>query len=83
MLKCEHKRSNINMSLQIFHRKLSFSKADPLGGGLAEEIAAEQAEQDAITLEETLDGQLIAEQWGRAVEELEQDPSWFKFSNDE
>jgi hypothetical protein len=69
--------------LQLFHRSLSFSKVDPLGGGLSEEIAAEQAETDAITLEETLDGQLIAEQWGQAVEELEKDPDWFTFSNDE
>ena len=69
--------------LQNFRHHLSLSEVDPLGGGLAEEIAAEQAESDAITLEETLDGQLIAEQWGRAVEELEQDPDWFKFSDDE
>ena len=73
-----------NMSfLQKFRHSLSLPVVDPLGGGLAEEIAAEQSEPDAITLEEGINGQLIAEQWGQAVEELEQDPSWFKFSDDE
>jgi len=69
--------------LSKFRRSLSFSQVDPLGGGLAEEIAAEQAEPDAITLEESLDAQLIADQWNQAVEELEKDPDWFNFSNDE
>lgn len=69
--------------LRKLHHSLSFSKVDPLGGGLAEEIASERAEPDAIELEETLDGQLIAERWGEAVEELEKDPDWFKFSDDE
>jgi hypothetical protein len=69
--------------LQKIHRSLSFSQVDPLGGGLAEEIAAEQSEPEAITLEEQLDGQLLADQWGQAVDELEQDPDWFKFTEDE
>ena len=69
--------------LRKLHHSLSFSQVDPLGGGLAEEIASEQAEPDAIELEESLDGQLIAERWGEAVEELEKDPDWFKFSDDE
>ncbi|MDB5177869.1 MAG: hypothetical protein JWO61_252 [Candidatus Saccharibacteria bacterium] len=69
--------------LSKFRHSLSFSQVDPLGGGLAEEIAAEQAESDAITLEESLDAQLIADQWNQAARELEKDPDWFKFSNDE
>lgn len=69
--------------LHKFRHTLSLSKVDPLGGGLAEEIAAEQSESDAITLEETLDGQLIAQQWDQTVEELEKDPDWFKFSDDQ
>jgi hypothetical protein len=69
--------------LSIFGHRISLPQPDPLGGGLAEEIAAEQAEPDAITLEEALDAQLIADQWNQAVEELEKDPDWFNFSNDE
>lgn len=69
--------------LQKFHHRLSLPKVDPLGGGLAEEIEAERSEPDAITLEETLDGQLIADQWAQTVEELEKDPDWFKSSDDE
>jgi len=69
--------------LRIFGHRISLPQPDPLGGGLAEEIAAEQSEPDSIALEENLDGQLIAEQWNQAVEELEKDPDWFKFSDDE
>ena len=69
--------------LQKFRHSLSFSQVDPLGGGLAEEIEAERSEPDAISLEESLDGQLIADRWSQAVEELEKDPDWFKFSDDE
>ena len=73
-----------NMSfIQKFRHSLSLSKVDPLGGGLAEEIEAEKAEPDAISLDDTLDGQLIADKWNQAVEELEKDPDWFKFSDDE
>lgn len=71
------------MSLfHIFHT-LSLPKIDPLGGGLAEEIAAEQAEAGAITLEEAPDANSLAEQWQHVVEEVEEDPDWFTFADNE
>lgn len=71
------------MSLLNFHHTPSFSEPDPLGNGLAEEIAAEQAEPDAIVLQETPDGQSLSEQWQHVVEEVEQDPDWFSFAEDD
>ena len=67
----------------LFRRKLSLARIDPLGAGLAEEIAAEQRESDAITLEESPDGNVLSEQWQHVVEEVEQDPEWFTFADKE
>lgn len=66
-----------------FRHSLTFTQPDPLGDGLAEEIAAEQAEPDAITLEETPDMQTFTEQWDHMVNDLHNDPDWVSFSNDE
>lgn len=72
------------MSLfRLFKHHLSFQNADPLGDGLAEAIAAEKAEPEAITLEETPDGEQLTEQWAHVVEEVEKDPDWFSFADDE
>jgi hypothetical protein len=71
------------MSLLNFHHTPSFAEPDPLGNGLAEEIAAEQAEADAIVLQENPDGQSLSEQWQHVVEEVEQDPDWFSFAEDD
>lgn len=65
----------------LFH-KISLPKVDPLGGGLAEEIAAEQADSESIVLEEQLDSHL-AEQWESIVEDVKQDPEWFEFADSE
>ena len=69
--------------LGFIHHKLKLSKIDPLGGGLAEEIAAEQHEPEAISLEENLEGDRLSEQWGEVVDEAKKDPDWFSFVDDE
>lgn len=69
--------------LKLLHHKLSLSRIDPLGGGLAEEIAAEQSEPDAIALEENLEGETLSEQWQHVVEDVEKDPEWFTFADKE
>lgn len=48
--------------MSIFN-KIHFPEIDPLGGGLAEEIAAEQKSDERITLEETQNGNELAERW--------------------
>lgn len=63
--------------------RISLGQVDPLGGGLAEEIIAEQREPGAIVLEEGLEGDRLSEQWGQIVEEAEKDPDWFSFANEE
>lgn len=68
--------------IRLFH-KLRLPTVDPLGGGLAEEIAAEQAEPEAIALEEGLEGEQLSEQWQHVVEDVEKDPEWFTFADKE
>lgn len=68
--------------LNFIHHKLKLSKIDPLGGGLAEEIAVEQREPEAIVLEEGLEGDRLSDQWGQVVEEAKHDPDWFAFSDE-
>lgn len=70
------------MNLQLFHHTISFKKADPLGGGLGEEIAAERLEPEAITLDDgVIDGELEA-RWQELQNEIKQDPDWITFSEE-
>lgn len=70
------------MAFNLFHRTITFSKADPLGGGLFEEIEAERLESEAITLDEGLnEGQLEA-YWESVERDIENDPEWFRFTNE-
>lgn len=63
--------------MNIFHHIISFKKADPLGGGLSEEITAEQLEPEAITLEEgVIEGELEAK-WETIEEEFKKDPEYY------
>lgn len=66
-----------------FRHSLLFTVPDPLGDGLAEEIAAEQAEPDAITLEDATDMQTFTEQWDHMVNDLHNDPNWVSFTEEE
>lgn len=55
-------------------RKVAFQPIDPLGGGLAEEIAAEQAESERFVLHEQLDGSL-GERWASILADVHGDSS--------
>ena len=68
--------------MSLFHH-ISFVKPDPLGAGLAEEIAAEQSEPEAITLEESLDADGLRSSWEHITDELKNDPDWVSLSIDE
>lgn len=59
----------------MFH-KIHFTQPDPLGAGLAEEIAAEQSEPDAISLEESIDATELQNSWDRITNELKSDPEF-------
>lgn len=68
--------------MNLFHHPISFSKADPLGAGLREEITAEQLEPEAITLEDgVVDGELEA-RWQELHDEIQKDPDWITFSEE-
>ena len=71
--------------LEKIHHSLRFTQPDPLGGGLAEEIAQEQREPDALTLEELneADGEQLISEWNEISEDLHKDPLWFSEDVDE
>lgn len=67
--------------MSLFHH-ISLPKIDPLGGGLAEEIAAEQQADEVITLDETVDEGQLSSFWNSVERDIKQDPEWFHFSED-
>ena len=67
----------------LFHsQRIQFSKIDPLGDGLGDDIAQEQLEPEAITLEEGIDEGQLSEFWQSVEEDIEQDPEWFHFTEE-
>lgn len=62
-------------------RKVAFQPIDPLGNGLREEIAAEQAEPERFVLHEQLDGSL-GERWATILADVHSDPDSM-FVNDD
>ncbi|HRJ06614.1 MAG TPA: hypothetical protein PK096_03015 [Candidatus Saccharibacteria bacterium] len=65
----------------FLHHKLAFAKADPMDDGLADDIAAEQAEAERFELKEQLDGRL-ADEWEEILKDARKDPD-FTFVSDE
>lgn len=63
--------------MSLFHRTITFSKHDPLADGLGDQIAAEQAEEDRIVLNDE-DGQQLADFWSTVTRNLKKDPDWFE-----
>ena len=69
--------------MPLFHH-ISLPTPDPLGGGLREEIVAEQQEPEAIeSLEEGVDEGALTNFWQGVEHDIQQDPEWFDFSKDE
>lgn len=69
--------------MSLFSHHVSFKKIDPLDNGLHEEIASEQLEPQAITLEEGVDEGQLSDYWQSVEADIEKDPEWFTFSEDE
>ncbi len=63
--------------------RIKFDSIDPLDNGLHEEIADEQQDSAAITLEEGPDGDRLSDFWEGIRSDIEQDPTWFNFSQEE
>ena len=70
--------------MSLFHKiTIHFPTIDPLANGLAEEIAAERAESDAISLDESINGSQLDENWRHIAEEFHQDPDWIQLQDTE
>ncbi len=71
------------MSFNPFHHyHLAFQKADPLGGGLREDIACEQCESDAIRLQDGLSEDELTQYWQSVEADIHRDPQWFTFTDE-
>ncbi len=68
--------------MSIFRHKIQFSKVDPLANGLAEEIAAEQREAEAIHSFEDTSAEELDRFWTGVVKDIKKDPDWFDFSEE-
>jgi len=71
------------MKLPHIHHPISLPEIDPLGGGLREEIIAEQREAEAITLEDGVDEGALSKYWLNVEKDIQKDPTWFRFDNEE
>ncbi len=69
--------------MSLFHHKIAFNQIDPLGDGLREEIQLEQQEGEVITLDEGVDEGRLSDYWKSVEDDIEHDPEWFTFSEDE
>lgn len=67
--------------MSLFQHHISFKRIDPLGDGLREEIEQEQLEPEAITSFDE-DGEELISRWQKIEEDIEQDPEWFKFTDE-
>lgn len=69
--------------MSIFHRQtIHFTKKDPLGNGLAEEIAREQQEPEAITSLEDMPSRDLEAFWGQVIEDAKKDKDFFAFADE-
>jgi len=68
--------------MSLFHH-ISLPPIDPLDDGLREEIAHEQLEPEAITLEEGIDEGQLTQYWENVEKDIEKDPEWFRFTTGE
>lgn len=67
--------------MSLFHH-VHLPKVDPLGDGLRDEIQREQLEPEAITLRDVSEEELES-YWNSVESDIQKDPEWFHFSEDE
>jgi hypothetical protein len=70
--------------MSLFHslHHVGFSKVDPLGGGLREEITSEENDPQAIQLQEGVDEEELSAYWRDVEQDIENDPTWFHFEDE-
>lgn len=62
--------------------KLAFQPVDPLGDGLSDDIAKEQAEPEAVDFQQDVDAGNLTAFWDEVERDVQQDPTWFTFNED-
>lgn len=62
--------------------KLQFQPVDPLGDGLGDDIAREQAEEGAVEFQKDIDGNNLAVFWDEVEKDVQKDPNWFTFTEE-
>lgn len=67
--------------MQLFKSSITFKNPDPLGGGLEEEIRAEQQEAQQYGFDANFDGDELANSWATTLEDLKQDPDWYDLAS--
>lgn len=68
---------NIFHHISLLFHHISLPAIDPQGGGLREEIEAEQLEPEAIVFEDgVIDGELEAK-WDEIEQEFKKDPQYY------
>lgn len=69
--------------MNIFnHQSIHFTKQDPLGNGLGDEIAKEQQEPEAIRSLEDTPSHDLEQFWGQVIEDAKKDKDFFAFADD-
>lgn len=61
--------------MKLFSPFIHFQKIDPMANGLAEEIAEERAEPEAIQLSDDVDGQTLTNEWDEIVHQTHDENS--------
>lgn len=67
--------------MSFHHSRIQFKHIDPLANGLRDEINAEKSNSDAISLTQDIDSSELIQFWQKTLDEVKNDPQWFKFSD--
>ena len=66
----------------LHHHKIQFTAKDPLGNGLADEIAEEQREPEAITNLEDTPSRDLEQFWGEVIKDAKKDKDFFAYADE-
>ncbi len=61
---------------------LKLQPVEPNDDGTSNSPLDEYAQDEVINLNDDLDEQTLDEAWNNIVKDIEQDPEWFRFSDD-
>ncbi|TAL14904.1 hypothetical protein EPN95_01605 [Patescibacteria group bacterium] len=62
---------------------LKLQPLEPNDDGTSNSPLDDYAQDESISLDDDLDEQKLDEAWNNIVKDIEQDPEWFRFSDDD